>query len=181
MQVYFMDNEELFGRKSVFGDESTPFFEDNDNRMVFFCQSELETINKLGWVPDVIHCQGWMTSLIPAYIKKNFADQGVFKDAKIVFSAYNSLEGELSSSLSTKAVHGSVSSEDLSMIDTPNWEMLTKYAAKWSDGIILCTENNVMEDYLSKNKMMFLKETSDNYEAINTFYDKVLAYDSVPV
>ncbi len=174
MQVYFMDNEELFTRKSVFGDESTPFFADNHTRMVFFCRSVLETINKLGWVPDIIHCNGWMTSLIPAYIKKNYAEESVFKNAKIVFSTYNALEGELDTSLSKISEYGNVSSEMLSEISEPNWENLTKYAAKYSDGVVLSCNNNVMEDYLNKNNIPFVKETTgEDFDKINTFYDSV--------
>jgi len=180
MQVYFMDNEELFSRKSDLGDDKTPFFADNDTRMAFFCQGVLETINKLGWIPDVIHCHGWMTSIIPAYIKKNYADEPVFKNAKIVFSAYNNMGGELNSALASKAVKGDVTMNELSMIAEPTWENLTKFAAKWSDGVVLCSENNVMEDYFEKNKISYIKDTStEDYEVVNGFYDRVLAFDPV--
>ena len=69
MQVYFLDNEDFFHRKFVYNDKDDNFFEDNDERTIFFCKGALETVKKLGWYPDIIHCQGWMTSLIPLYLK----------------------------------------------------------------------------------------------------------------
>ena len=86
MQVYFLDNEDYFHRKSVYGDEEHEFFADNDERTIFFCKGALETVKKLGWYPDIIHCHGWMTSLIPLYLKTIYKDEPVFENAKIVYS-----------------------------------------------------------------------------------------------
>ena len=69
LQVYFLDNEEFFKRKFIFHDKNEKIYEDNEDRMVFFCKGVLETVKKFGWAPDVIHCHGWMTSLVPKYIK----------------------------------------------------------------------------------------------------------------
>ena len=49
MQVYFLDNEDFFHRKAVFNDENGKFFEDNDERTIFFCKGVMETVKKLGW------------------------------------------------------------------------------------------------------------------------------------
>ena len=69
LQVYFLDNEDLFKRKFIFTDEHEKWYDDNDLRTVFFCKGALETVKKFGWPPDIIHCSGWMTGLIPAYLK----------------------------------------------------------------------------------------------------------------
>ena len=50
-------------RKLVFNDENGKFFNDNDERSMFFCKGVLETVKKLGWVPEIIHCHGWMSAL----------------------------------------------------------------------------------------------------------------------
>ncbi|MFM8917053.1 MAG: glycogen/starch synthase, partial [Bacteroidota bacterium] len=86
MQVYFIDNEEYFQRKATFRDAKKKFFKDNDDRTVFFCRGVLETVKKLGWSPDVIHCHGWMTSLIPLLVKTSYKDDPIFRDAKVVYS-----------------------------------------------------------------------------------------------
>ena len=46
IQVYFIDNEEFFKRKFVFKGEDGKFFNDNDERSMFFCKGVLETVKK---------------------------------------------------------------------------------------------------------------------------------------
>ncbi len=89
MQVYFLDNEEFFKRKFVFEDEEGKPFEDNQDRMVFFCKGVMETVKKFGWAPDIIHCHGPMTGLVPLFQKKVYHNDPIFEDAKVVFSVYN--------------------------------------------------------------------------------------------
>ena len=79
MQVYFLDNEEYFQRKHVFCNEGGEYFDDNNERAVFFCKGALETVKKLGWSPDVVHCHGWMSALVPAYIKTAYKDDPTFR------------------------------------------------------------------------------------------------------
>src|SRR3954468_6542045 len=89
MQVYFIDNEEYFQRKMIFHDAKEKFFKDNEDRMVFFCRGVLETVKKLGWAPDIIHCNGWMTSLIPLFIKSSYKEDPLFQNSKVVYSVYD--------------------------------------------------------------------------------------------
>jgi len=89
MQVYFIDNEDYFKRKFIFRDKNEKFFEDNDERAIFFSKGVLETVKKLGWAPDVIHCHGWFSSLLPLYVRTAYKDSLIFQDAKIIFSLYD--------------------------------------------------------------------------------------------
>ena len=89
MQVYFIDNEEYFQRKATFRDAKEKFFKDNDDRTIFFCRGVLETVKKLGWNCDIIHCHGWMTSLIPFYVKTSYKDDPMFKNSKVIYSVYD--------------------------------------------------------------------------------------------
>jgi starch synthase len=89
LQVYFIDNEDYFKRKAVFYDKHNKFFEDNDARAVFFCKGVLETVKKLGWTPDIIHCHDWIASLIPMYLKKTRQTDPTLKKAKTIFTVYN--------------------------------------------------------------------------------------------
>src|SRR5215470_16385323 len=86
LQVYFLENEDLFKRKFIFHDEKEKWFEDNGLRTVFFCKGALETVKKFGWPPDIIHCSGWMAGLIPLYIKTVYKKEPVFAHAKTVFT-----------------------------------------------------------------------------------------------
>ena len=87
LQVYFMDNDDYFKRKAVFRDDQDNFFDDNGERMIFFCKSALETVKKFGWPPHVIHCHGWMTSLVPLYLKTAYKKEPVFGYSKVVYTA----------------------------------------------------------------------------------------------
>lgn len=88
IQVYFLDNDEFFKRKFVFRDDKKRFYDDNGERAIFFCKGALETVRKFGWPPDIIHCHGWMTSLVPLYLKTLHDGDPVFADSKIIFSVY---------------------------------------------------------------------------------------------
>ena len=92
MQVYFLDNEEFFSRKQIFQDAKGKSFKDNQQRMVFFCKGVIETVKKFGWPPDIIHCHGWMTSLVPLYLKQVYANEPIFEKSKVIYSPYNDSE-----------------------------------------------------------------------------------------
>lgn len=114
MQVYFLDNEDYFHRKYIYADENENFFADNDERTIFFCKGALETVKKLGWYPDIIHCQGWMTSLIPLYLKTIYKDEPVFQNSKIVYSVYeNDFEQNLGEDFARKAQLNFIDDEDM--------------------------------------------------------------------
>jgi starch synthase len=89
MQVYFIDNDEYFRRKHTLTDEKDKEFKDNDERSMFFCRGVLETVKKLGWQPDVIHCHGYMTGVMGLYIKEMYNKDPHFKETKVVYSLYN--------------------------------------------------------------------------------------------
>lgn len=114
MQVYFLDNEDFFKRKSVFEDAEGQPFADNPDRMVFFCKGVVETVKKFGWPPDIVHLHGWMTSLLPLYIRKAYRNEPLFQDAKIIYSLYdNSLEHTFGEAFFRKAAINDLEEEDL--------------------------------------------------------------------
>ena len=91
MQVYFIDNEDFFQRKFTLQDKTGNFFEDNDERAIFFTRGVVETVKKLQWAPDLIHCHGWFTSLLPIYIKQYYHDDPLFQNTKMVSSIYDTV------------------------------------------------------------------------------------------
>jgi len=96
LQVYFLDNEDYFKRRSVLNDPKTEaFYQDNDERAIFFCKGVIETVRKLGWSPHIIHCHGWMASFLPLYMRTILKDDPIFKNTKVMYTVYNSpFEGE---------------------------------------------------------------------------------------
>ena len=139
IQVYFIDNEDYFRRKAVYSDAEGHFFNDNDERAIFFAKGVLETVKKLRWAPDIIHCQGWISHLVPVYLKKVFRDDPIFSASKVVLSLYNDTpEAEFSGTFAAKAISGAIKPEDLPIASgRPDGIKLAETAAKYSDGIIL--------------------------------------------
>ena len=142
IQVYFIDNEDYFHRKSVHFDENGKFFEDNGERAIFFARGVLETVKKLRWAPDVIHCQGWISQVLPVYLKKAYIDDPIFSNSKIVLSLYNDIPGAtFSEDFKNKIAFGGITTEDLSAMDKPDGINLAKLAASYSDGIIMGSDS----------------------------------------
>lgn len=90
LQVYFLDNDTFFKRKGIFTDPKTDlFFPDNDKRILFYNIGVLETVKKLGWKPDVIHCHDWASGLIPLLIKTVYRKEPNFQQSKVVFNIHS--------------------------------------------------------------------------------------------
>lgn len=179
MQVYFIDNNEFFSRKHPLTDKSGKYFVDNDERSIFYCRGVLETVKKLGWTPDLVHCHGWFTSLVPLYIKKAFSEDPNFKDTKIVTSIYNNgFDGELNKQFGNKAVLDGVDIPDVDSLKKPDFEAVNRFAAEWSDGVIIGNKNVNPETikHIESLNIPVLKDfTEENYiEAFDDFYESVL-------
>ncbi len=114
MQVYFIDNEEYFKRKAIFYNEDKEFFSDNHLRAVFFCRGVIETVKKLGWSPDIIHCHGWMASFMPLYLKRFHSDDPLFAESKTALSLFGHQPAELSSEIKNTLAFDGFSEEELS-------------------------------------------------------------------
>ena len=137
MQVYFIDNEDYFHRKSIYCDENGEFFADNGERAIFFARGVLETVKKLRWTPDIIHCQGWISQILPLYLKKAYIDDPIFSNSKVVLSLYNDMpEAHFSDDFKERILFGGVGPEDVEILSEPNGINLAKLAAGYSDGII---------------------------------------------
>ncbi|MBQ3209133.1 MAG: glycogen/starch synthase [Alistipes sp.] len=137
IQIYFIDNEDFFSRRAVVTDENGAEFEDNDERMVFFARGVLETVKKLRWTPDVVHCHGWFSSIAPLYLRKVFNNDPIFRDVKIVTSLYEDrFEKPLSSQLRSKIEGEGIVDENISIIDNPSYENLYRFVMSQVDGVI---------------------------------------------
>ncbi|MBM2841250.1 MAG: glycogen/starch synthase, ADP-glucose type [Bacteroidetes bacterium] len=90
VQVYFLDNPSLFGRSGLYvHPETQKDYDDNDIRFIFFARGALEVLKRLGWQPDIIHCNDWPTGLVPVYLKTIYKNDPFYKDTKTVFTIHN--------------------------------------------------------------------------------------------
>jgi len=181
MQIYFIDNEDFFQRKTLLHDESGNEYEDNDERSIFYVRGVMETVKKLRWVPDLIHCHGWMTALAPLYIKKHYKGDPCFKNSKVVYSVYNDdFKQPFHGDFAKKAKLEGVSQNDLKSVKTnADFEALSKLAIDFSDGVIQGSSeiNSAVKEYAQqKEGVPFLEyQSEDTYiDAFNEFYDRIL-------
>jgi starch synthase len=156
LQVYFLDNEDFFKRKTVFTDEHDKWYDDNDLRTIFFCKGALETVKKFGWPPDIIHCSGWMTGLIPMYLKTAYKREPVFAHSKVVFTiGQNTFKEKLGAHFIERAnIHTVIKEKDLEPFKDGTDTAMFKGGATFADAITFGAENveKKLTDEFSKVK-----------------------------
>jgi starch synthase len=183
MQVYFIDNDDYFHRKQIFENEEGQFFEDNDERAIFFARGILETVKKLRWKPDIIHCNGWISHLVPLFLKKAYKNDPIFTDAKVVVSIYDEYMNEaFDPEMKNKISMPGIKPKDMELLNEPNGINLAKLALQYSDGLIKGVEsiNPEVEEFAKAQGLPILEyveqvQPSGEYiDRYNEFYDKIL-------
>lgn len=141
VQVYFIDNEDFFQRKAVVADECGVLFGDNDERAIFFARGVLETVKKLRWSPNVVHCHGWLSAVAPLYLRKVFKDDPIFSKVKIVISLYNDgFQGMMNEKVKEKIKQEGIKASGLSFLDEPTYVNLMKFALTYADGVVFAEQ-----------------------------------------
>ena len=180
LQVYFIDNEEYFPSKQMFHDLEGDFMSNNDERIIFYCKGVIETVRKLGWAPDIIHCQGWFASLVPMYIKKLYAQEPLFDNVKVIYSVFdNSFDGVLSkNSLTEKLLFEQLEKKDVSRIQEATTNNLHKFAIDYADAVVQASENiheDVSKHIKSSGKPFMQYPGAEDYiDAYQDFYDQFI-------
>lgn len=184
IQVYFIDNEEYFKKKFLFKDASGKYFKDNDERSMFFCRGVLETVKKLGWMPDIVHCHGWMTALMPVYLKSIYSNDPHFSGAKVIYSIYNRDEKiKFSKNLEEKLEFDNIPVSELGIKGSIGVNKLHEIGIQWSDAVGFC--NSEIDDVLKelvkslRKPLLEHQEEEQTIEAHQDFYNKVLSENGV--
>lgn len=179
MQVYFLDNEDFFKRKSTFTDDKGAPFDDNVDRMVFFCKGVIETVKKFGWPPNIIHCHGWMTSMVPLYLKAAYKNEPLFQNSKVVYSIYeDDIVNTLTNDFVKKATINKLSESDLSAYSNGEGVTLHEGAIKFADAVIKAQEgiNEKVQKAMDDSDKPVLGYQEENYlPSYFEFYQSLLA------
>ncbi len=180
MQVYFIDNDDYFKRKFLFRDKNEVFYADNDERTVFFTKGVLETVKKLGWAPDIVHANGWFSSLIPLYLRTSYKDNPNFSDLKIVFSLYDDDFSErFKKGFTDKIIMNGLADSDLGNYKKGDYISIIKGAIDRSDALIegsLNVNPEILEYAKASGKPMLDYVDEEKYHVTyNKFYDEIIA------
>ena len=180
MQVYFIDNDDYFQNRLMAIDENGKEYTDNDERAIFYARGVLETVKKLRWCPEVIHCQGWISALVPLYIKKAYMEEPSFRDSKVVLSLFdNDLKSNLQEDIIEKMLLKDIEKSDIEDVipASATYKDLYKLAIKYSDGVILHSENIDPELIAYARELgipvLEYQPIETFTDAINNFYDEI--------
>jgi len=179
-QVYFIDNEEYFKRKHTTQDEKGKFFVDNDERAIFFARGVFETVKKLGWSPDIIHCHGWMTSLVPVYLKNLYHEDPLFQHTKVVQSLYctDVFSESLDVNFPQKVLAESMVQDLYRPTDT-SYESIIKESLRYTDAVVSGLEpvsSGLLEAISAAEHLNHLKvnDAANLAEAVISLYEEIL-------
>ncbi len=142
VQVYFIDNDDFFRRKATWVDPDTKkYFDDNEERAIFFARGVLETVKKLGWSPNIVHCHDWFSAMAPIYLRQVFHKEPIFKELKIVVSVYDHpFPGSLNKGLRAKLMDEGIGADVLEGLATPDHRHLMQFAIEQADGVVIGSE-----------------------------------------
>jgi starch synthase len=180
MQIYFIDNEDYFHRKYVLRDKNNEFFDDNDERAVFYGRGVIETVKKLGWSPSIIHIHGWISAMVPFFVKSAYHENPIFSEAKIICSIYDedAFAESFSADFHEKLRMEGVTDEHLEVFPSNDYLGLMKGLIDLSDALILGTptvHTGVMEYLTASGKPYLGYQPTDKYiDAYDEFYEEVL-------
>ena len=186
MQVYFIDSEDYFKGRQVESDKNDKLYKDNDERSMFFCRGVLETVKKLGWMPDIVHCHGWMTALMPVYLKSVYKNDPHFSNAKIIYTHYKHDEKlKFSKNLPTKLDFDELPTSELNLNGLADVNKLHEIGIQWSDAVSHGSPDidEGLLDLIKKTDKSVLEyhDEEQTVEAHQNFYDKVLSENGVLV
>ena len=184
VQVYFIDNDDYFGKRLMEKNEQGEDYDDNGERAIFFARGVLETVKKLRWIPDIIHCQGWMSGVVPLYVKTAYRDEPSFAETKVVTSLYTkSIEKGFGDDFKKYLEFRDVNAELLKDYqDQFDYNELLKMAIDYSDGVIAADAgvDQALMKYASAKNIPTLDYQEDFADAYETFYAQLFPEEQAP-
>ena len=181
LQVYFIDNEDYFTRKYILKDEQGKYFADNDERSLFFARGIIETVDKLRWSPDIIHCHGWFSALMAVYIKSLYLNDPLFASSRIILSLYDdSFTDSLSDSFKEKLIQEGFDNTRMEGLETPDYNHFIQYILQFVDGIMLDSETTLPDNLIklsqSREIPVIIGVDDNNYvEKSSKLYDEIIS------
>jgi starch synthase len=178
IQVYFIDNDDYFMKRQMTVDEQGQEYADNGERAIFFARGVLETVKKLRWSPDIIHCQGWMSAVIPLYVKTAYRDEPAFANTKVVSSLFQDQpKGTLGDNFKRCIEFRDANAEMLQPYKEQfDFMELGKLAIDYSDGIIEAGPevNKTLIEYATQKGCPLLSYPGEDFGgAYQQFYEQL--------
>lgn len=179
VQVYFVDNDDYFQHRKGVSDEHGVEYKDNDERSIFFARGALETVQKLRWTPEIVHCSGWMSALVPLYIRKAYAGSPFFEKTKVVLSLDNNeYATPFGTKFAEKIMVEGVLHNDLRSIQgfSVGYEELMRLAIDYADAVTISSPNvnQRLINYAEMSGKAILKYQDNDPKSYLEFYNNLL-------
>lgn len=179
MQIYFIDSEDYFKRKTPYYDAEGVFYPDNDSRAIFYAKGVIETVRKLGWEPDIIHCHGWISALVPMFVKTVYKDDPLLQSCKIVYTIMpDSFPEKFSTNFGKKLRQTNIPRECLNHFRNPGYDQIIQTAVDFSDAVSLTPDvkKRLLTYVEQSGKPILQHPDDDNYvDMYDEFYDQLLS------
>ncbi len=179
LQVYFIDNDDYYHRKYDLLDAHGKFYPDNEERAIFFCKGALETVKKLGWSPDIIHCSDWMTSLIPLYLKTHYKKEPIYRNTKSIFTVFNThFDHKFEGNTIAKAKMPDIDEKMLTHLSTSDYAGFIKTGMEHADAVFKAEDEyhevhtDIFEKFASKRALEYMP-AENNLEFYYNFYNEL--------
>ncbi|MDX2304084.1 MAG: glycogen/starch synthase [Microscillaceae bacterium] len=184
LQVYFIDNEDYFHRKYVFKDKEGNFYLDNDERIIFFCKGVLETVKKLGWAPHIVHCNDWITSLIPMYLKTTYSKDPVFNNTKCIYTVFNNyFNHKFEENLIEKVRMLDNEENMLEILNSQDFEGFSRLAIEYSDVIVKAEKSydekvlNLLQEFQGRKDITQIETSSEYSDLYYDLYNEIVGVE----
>jgi len=181
MQIYFIDNDDYFMKRNMALDKLGKPYVDNGERAIFYARGVLETVKKLRWIPDVIHCTGWISAIAPLYIKMAFDDEPAYANCKVVYSASSpDFNMDFGKHIIDCIKFKNIVEEDIKDIfnNQYGYKELQKLAVHFSDALILDddgVDESVIDYAKQMNKPILMPQSREDFQrAYSDFYEAIM-------
>ena len=179
MQVYFIDNDEYFAKQAAATLPDGSLDPLSDERILFFGRGVLESVRKLAWQPHLINFMGWMSAMIPFYLRRINKDNAFFAGTKMVVTLMDDqFSGTIGGDLERKMKTDNATAKDLRLYGDTSYLGLMKSAITYAHGVIIGSPNVHPEllAFAKENKRNVLEYTEDHSEFFartNKFFDSI--------
>lgn len=177
MQVYFIDNDDFFQKRLSTANADGKEYPDNALRAIFYARGVLETVKKLRWVPDVIHCQGWMAAIVPVLLKTAYKEEPSFRDCKVIYSITEQpLTLPLPENFPNAICYRECTADVLEGLASPlTGSDLQKLAIKYSDGVTIssATPDEELVEYANAAEAPVMPYPGEDWSKYMAFFDEI--------
>lgn len=142
---YFADNEYYFKRHGFYG------YADDAERFGFFCRAVMESLDKIDFIPDIIHCHDWHTGMVSVLLDAHYRDRPEYQHIKTLFTIHN---------LKYQGVFSKTILHDILSLD---WKYFTPEGVEFHDAVNFLKGGLAFSDMISTVSRTYAQEIQDPY------------------